>query len=68
MKKVMIELTEDDMFDIICAFDAREVLLKQNAREEKCFPHMKKMYLEGAENSHKNMDKWIAIRNAMFRQ
>lgn len=65
--KVAIELTEKDMFDIICAFDARAVLLRQNAREEKIFPHMKKMYLDGAEESKKNMDKWITIRNAMFR-
>lgn len=64
--KIILELTEDDMFDIICAFDGTEVLLRQNARETD-FPHMKKMYLEGAEKAHKNMDKWIAIRNAMFR-
>lgn len=63
---IVIDLTEDDMFEIICAFDAKEVLLKQNARETD-MPHMKKMFLEGAEKAHKNMDKWIAIRNAMFR-
>ena len=63
---IVIDLTEDDMFEIICAFDAKEVLLKQNARETD-MPHMKKMFLDGAEKAHKNMDKWIAIRNAMFR-
>lgn len=63
---IKIELTKDDMFEIICAFDAKEVLLRQNARETD-FPHLKKMYLEGAEKAHKNMNKWIAIRNAMFR-
>lgn len=63
---IKIELTKDDMFEIICAFDAKEVLLRQNARETN-FPHLKKMYLEGAEKAHKNMNKWIAIRNAMFR-
>lgn len=63
---INFELTEDDMFEIICAFDAKEVLLKQNARETD-MPHMKKMFLEGAEKAHKNMYKWIAIRNAMFR-
>lgn len=67
MKKVMIELTEDDMFDIICAFDARVVLLRQNAETEMNFPHMKEMYLEGSKKAYENMDKWIAIRNAMFR-
>ena len=64
--KITLELTEDDMFEIICAFDAKEVLLKQNARETD-FSHMKKMFLESAEKAHKNMYKWIAIRNAMFR-
>lgn len=62
--KITLELAEDDMFAIICAFYAQEVLLKQNARETD-FPHMKKMYLEGAEKAHKNTDKWIAIRNAL---
>ena len=38
--KVAIELTKNDIFDIICAFDAREILLRQNA-EETDFPHMK---------------------------
>ena len=64
--KVAIELTKNDIFDIICAFDAREILLRQNA-EETDFPHMKKMYIEGAEKAAKDTDKWIAIRNAMFR-
>ena len=64
--KITLELTEDDMFEIICAFDGREVLLRQNARETD-MPHMKKMFLEDAEKTHKNMFKWIAIRNAMFR-
>lgn len=64
--KITIELNEDDMFEIICAFDAKEVLLRQNARETD-FPHMKKMFLESAEKAHNNMYKWITIRNAMFR-
>lgn len=64
--KIAIELNEDDMFEIICAFDAKEVLLRQNARETD-FAHMKKMFLENAEKAHENMDKWIAIRNAIFR-
>lgn len=64
--KIAIGLTEDDMFEIICAFDAKEVLLRQNARETD-FPHLKKMFLESADKAHKNMYKWIAIRNAMFR-
>ena len=64
--KITIELNEDDMFDIICAFGGQEVLLRQNARETD-FPHMEKMYLEGVEKAKKNMDKWIAIRNAIFR-
>lgn len=67
MKKVMIELTEDDMFDIICAFDATEVLLRQNAETEMLFPHMKETYLDGSKKAHENMDKWIIIRNVMFR-
>lgn len=64
--KVAIELTEDDMFDIICAFDGSEVLLRQNARETD-FPHMKKMFLDSAEKANKNMNKWITIRNTIFR-
>lgn len=64
--KIMLKLTEDDMFEIICAFDAKEVLLRQNARETD-MPHMKKMFLEDAEKAKNNMNKWIAIRNAMFR-
>lgn len=63
---IKFELTEDDMFEIICAFDAKEVLLRESARETN-IPHLKKMYLEGAEKAQKNMNKWIAIRNAMFR-
>ena len=64
--KITLELTENDMFEIICAFDGEEVLLRQNARETD-FPHLKKMFLESAEKAHKNRYKWIAIRNAMFR-
>ena len=64
--KITLELTEDNMFEIICAFDGEEVLLRQNARETD-MPHMKKMFLEGAEKAHENMYKWIAIRDAMFR-
>ena len=64
--KIILELTKDDMFEIICAFDAQEVLLRQNARETD-MPHMKKMFLESAEKAKNNMNKWIAIRNAMFR-
>lgn len=63
---ITIGLSKNDMFDIICAFDAQEVLLRQNARETG-FPHMKKMFLEGAEKANKNKCKWIAIRDAMFR-
>lgn len=65
--KITLELNENDMFEIICAFDAEEVLLRQNARETD-MPHMKKMFLEDAKKARKNMYKWIAIRNAMFRQ
>jgi hypothetical protein len=64
--KITIELTEDDMFDIICAFDGAEVLLKQNARETD-LKRMKKLFLEGAEKARANKYKWIAIRNAMFK-
>jgi hypothetical protein len=64
--KIILELNEDDMFDIICAFDAKEVLLRQNARETD-MPRMKKMFLESAEKAKKNKYKWIAIRDAMFR-
>ena len=62
---IILELTEDDMFEIICAFDAEEVLLRQNARETD-IPHMRKMFLENAEKAHKNMNKWIAIRNTIL--
>lgn len=64
--KITLELNEDDMFDIIVAFDGSEVLLRQNARETD-MPHMKKMFLECAEKAKKNKYKWIAIRDAMFR-
>lgn len=64
--KITLELTEDDMFEIICAFDGEEVLLRQNARETD-IPHLKKMFLESAEKAKNNMNKWITIRNAMFR-
>ena len=64
--KITLELNEDDMFEIICAFDGSEVLLRQNARETD-MPHMKKMFLESVEKAKNNMNKWIAIRNAILR-
>ena len=63
---IKIELTEDDMFEVICAFDAKEVLLRQNARKTD-LPYLKQMFLDSAKKAHENMYKWIQFRDAMFR-